>query len=101
MLRNQFEHYDEELDDWFFARPRGNILIDSVLTYSYQLDIQRSLIQADYFRIFLQDKWVLLCRGESLSFRDMIAAVKKLQASLQVHPPTKERGEQDERPHPV
>jgi len=58
-IRNQFEHYDDELDEWFFSKPRSNMVVDSVITYSYQYEIERSILPADYFRIFLQDKWVL------------------------------------------
>jgi hypothetical protein len=95
-IRNQFEHYDEELDEWFFGKPRSNMLVDSVITYSYQYEIERSILPADYFRIFLQDKWILHSRGEEFSFDEMADSVQRLLANLRANPPTTDRDEQFE-----
>lgn len=86
-LRDHFEHFDERLDKWFFQSRRLPVIIDSTIGPHFSIELIQRLVPSHVFRTFDPDSWTLSCLGDKLEFREMINAVKKLQASLEHNPP--------------
>jgi hypothetical protein len=85
-MRNDFEHFDERLDEWFFQSEKQPVLIDSSIV-PYQTIESFKGLSSHILRTFDQYSWILHYRKHELDFRKMIVAIQELQTSLDAHVP--------------
>lgn len=93
-MRNDFEHFDERIDEWFYLSKDhrlvdSSIVPESLLTQYSPEDTLRNYVLRD----FVEGKYVLKFTTREVDLNDVVDAIKKLKTSLDQHQPNFTDGE--------